>query len=134
MKTAAIYSILLNNTSYADAIGSDPAGGVKVYPSESPQGTEKPYAIIVNPVSIQERQSKQGRGMVKVFFQIDHYAETTDQVENLDKLAISALDNYRGVVEGENINKIRVQGGSQGYEESQRSRRRTSEFSALVET
>jgi hypothetical protein len=132
MKSIVLQTLLGGNAAYATALGSDPAGGIKLYPQgKVPQGTKRPFAVFINPVSRTEDQNKDARGFVRTNVQIDQYGRTLDEAEDLDELCVNALNRYRGIVNGVNISSVRVISGNTGFNDNQESNRRTSEFSFL---
>lgn len=132
MTGAVIQHILSNNTPYAEAIGADPQGGLRLYPSSDvPQGTPRPYATYTI-VSRPENQNKSGRGIYTVNIQIDHYASTYDQAEQLDALCFAALNRLRGTINGVRIMDTRGEGANDGFDEPQEARHRTTEFSFKI--
>lgn len=132
MKGRALQNILSANSAYATALGSDPNGGIKLYPSASvPQGAVRPYATYTL-VSRPESQNKSGRGIYTANIQIDHYANTQDQAEELDDLCFIALNRYSGTEEGVKIMDVRGEGASDGFNEGQESYYRTTEFSFKI--
>lgn len=131
MKGKVLQHILSNNAEYAAEM-TDPRGGVKLYPSgEVPQGTQRPYATYTR-VSRTEDQNKDSRGIYTVNLQVDHYADTTDKAEELDGLCVSALNRFKGTVEGTKIKSIRVMGGNDGFNEQQEANSQMSEFTVKI--
>lgn len=133
MKSAALFHILNSNSAYSEEIGTDSAGGVKLYPNgEVPQGTRRPYATYLW-VSRTEDQNKSGRGVRTERLQIDHYASTVHQAEQLDELAFSALNRYRGVAAGVKIEQIRGISGDSGFSPDQEATRRTTDYTVRIQ-
>lgn len=132
MKGKTLQSILQSNAAYSAAIGSDPAGGIKLYPaSQVPQGSKRPYATYTR-VSRVEDQNKDSRGIYTVYLQIDHYATTADMAEQLDFLCIAALNRFSGEVEGQKIKSIRVISGNDGFSERVEANSAMSEFTVKI--
>ena len=132
MRGKVLQSILQSNAAYAAALGFDPAGGIKLYPSSQvPQGTARPYATYTR-VSRVEDQNKDSRGIYTVYLQIDHYATTTDIAEQLDWLCVEALNRFSGVVEGTKIKSIRVISGNDGYSTQLEANSAMSEFTIKI--
>ncbi len=126
MINQVLHTLLAADASYAAKM-SDPNGGVKLYPNRGPQGVQRPYAVWTR-VSRVENHDKDARGMTRHSIQMDHFANTTDEADELDALAIAVLDRYKGTVAGVKISSIRVIGGSGGSGDAQEDRRALSEF------
>jgi len=127
-----LQKILQSSAAYAAALGPDPAGGIKLYPSSQvPQGTARPYATYTR-VSRVEDQNKDSRGIYTVYLQIDHFATTVDKAEQLDRLCVEALNRFSGVVEGTKIKSIRVISGHDGYSPQLEANSTMSEFTVKI--
>lgn len=125
-----LQSILSNNAAYAASM-SDPSGGIRLYPKKAPQGTKRPYATY-DIVSRIEDPNKEQRGFVTYMIQVNQYAKEITESQQLDSLCIAALDRYRGVVEGIDVNSIRVVTGGAGFEENLADMPSFSEFSIKI--
>ena len=126
-----IYTLLNADADYRSALGVDSAGDIKIYPKTADQCVKRPY-MVYSLISRTEDANKDERGPVTFNVQVDHYASTDGQAENLDKKCIEILDRFKGHVAGVAVTRIRVFGGGAGFSEKLEADRRTSEFSIKV--
>lgn len=88
----ALRSFLLADSGISTAVG-----GSRIYPGIIAQGQTLP-SIVYNLVTEQTDQTMQGAsGLVSPRFQIDAWAQSQDDADNLARLIKNRIDGFRGV-------------------------------------
>lgn len=127
-----LFYILTADAAFKAAIGLDSVtGDVKVYLNSVPQQKQLPYGLITL-VSGVDDYSKDETGFLRLQVQLDMHAKTALEAKTLAELAHTALDNYRGTVQGVFINRIRRTNIVTDKNLSPLNNRRTFEYSLLI--
>lgn len=100
-----IYGLLSAASNVTDIVGSSP---VKVFPNTAPQGITPPYITYLK-VSNAPQNSKDGQPVDHIRMQVDIFALTYPQLEDLAGKVDAALNLYSGTVNGVLVDEIRFE-------------------------
>ena len=107
---AAIYSILVNTTAITDIVGQ------AIYPEIAPQGKEMPFVIYQIDEVIPET-TKDGPSCLDTYsINLIVFGKEYDELSLLSQEIRTALDRYRGIVEGVDIDQGNFKGFESGYD------------------
>jgi len=80
----------------ADPTVNGLVGGTRIYPVQAQQGVVEPHLVYFRATEQEDYHLQGPSGLNQTRFQIDAWAQTTDQADALARAAHDVLDNYRG--------------------------------------
>jgi hypothetical protein len=110
-----IFGLLSATSDVTDIVGTSP---VKVFPIVAPQGIKPPYVTYFK-VSSDPQNSKDGQPVDHIRMQIDCYALTYPQLEDLHAAVDAALNLYSGTINGVLVDEIRFETENDTVEEEE---------------
>lgn len=133
MVGAALRSLLVNAGTIEALIGVDAMGRVKIYPLIVPQGVPYPAYVyqLISDVPIRCK-APGGATADEYRFQVSAYSRDYIMVEQMATVVRVALDDYKGISEGETLLKIYFDGQRDLYEEGPKVYHRAMDFRVFV--
>jgi hypothetical protein len=112
----AIYSILGADATVTGLLGSGNA--LRVYPIQAPQNAALPF-VVYTKVANDPQDTKDGQAVDHIRIQIDVYASTYSNLEDVSAAVDGALNLYRGTANGVVVDEIRYETENDTVEEDE---------------